>query len=469
MRLTKIVATLGPASWSEEQIRSLTKAGMNVARINFSHGNTEQHRGTIQRIKQLNEKEGLGLAILLDTKGAEVRTGEVATPILITKGQEVLFSTTEQHDKNRATITLNYPHFAKDAKDTDRILLDNGELTFAIVSIDGEVVVARAKQDGKIGSRRHVNLPGAYITLPAMMDADWVDLAMGMEEGADYVALSFIRAVDEVEQVRKFLREGGSDMKIITKVEYRQALDNIDAMIAASDGIMVARGDLGAEIPFEKVPAAQDMMVEKCRKAGKPVIVATHMLESMINHPMPTRAEATDVAHAAKTRTDATMLSGETATGINPVVALEAMAKILEETEKILTPPTLPLVGAPDDEYIARAEAAVAMAHSLNATAIVAITRSGRTAKALARCRSTIPVLTFTPEAAVQRELQLYYGILPTLVKLDADLDISAMQVMDLVTEKWGFAPGTRIVFVAGSKGPHGKIGNVQILSLIHI
>ena len=465
MRLTKIVCTLGPASSTPEMIHALSQSGMNIARINFSHGTQEGHRKTIHTVKEVNEKHGLSIALMLDTKGPEIRTGDVEQPIALTKGQEVVFSPTPVAGETRPVILVNYPEFAEDTKQAEQLLLDNGTLPFEIISIEGDKVIARALDDGKIGSRRHINLPGAHVSLPSITEKDWSDLALGVEEEMDLVALSFIRTAKEVEEVAAFLRSKGSSMKIMSKIETRESVENIDAIIAASDSIMVARGDLGAELPFQKIPAIQDMIVDKCRRAGKPVLVATQMLESMIEHPMPTRAEVTDIAHAAITRTDATMLSGETAMGQHPLASVRAMHTTLEETESHL-PENAEGDACKQDERSALAHAAVSMAPSVRATCIVVLTRSGKTAEAVSRLRPGIPTIACTELPAVQRSLQLCFGIQPFLIAFDNDPEITAERALALVAEA-GFAKkGDNVILVTDARITAGSARSVHVRSI---
>jgi pyruvate kinase len=465
MRLTKIVCTLGPSSNSPEMIRSLIEHGMNVARINFSHGTQEGHRTTIRSVKQVREEAGMPVALLLDTKGAEIRTGDVEKPIEVTAGQEVIFSYYDVPGAALPVIRVSYPEFAGDVKEAECILVDNGTMIFDAVRFnDDGSVVAKSRDNGSIGNRRHVNLPGADISLPSMTQQDWSDLEnVGIPEEMDYIALSFIRTAAEVDEVKKFITDRGSAMRVITKVETRQAVDNIDAIIASSDGIMVARGDLGAEMPFERIPAVQDMMVAKCRAANKPVIVATHMLESMIKNPMPTRAEVTDIAHAAVTRADATMLSGETAAGTYPLQSIDAMSRTLIETESHLADEPLPN-GKSDDERIALADAAVSMADALHTPLIVVITRSGDTARAVSRLRPKVPVLACTKHAPVERSLQLLYGVITAAMPADStDPETSVSNALRIVKERGLATAGQDIVIIADTPTGSSKVRSVQL------
>ncbi|MEI8229531.1 MAG: pyruvate kinase [Candidatus Peregrinibacteria bacterium] len=418
-RLTKIICTLGPASDTYEQIRALAEAGMNIARINLSHGKREEHAAVIAHIRRLNE-EGYCIGHFMDTRGAEIRSGVVIQPIPIALGQEVVFSSNPKYQdpKNRAVIEVNYDSFAQDVRETKSILLDNGSISFDIVSIEKDgAVIAKALDAGSIGSRRHINLPGADIDLPSLTQKDWDDIAYGADEGVDAVALSFIRTAEEIEEVRALLMKKKSAMQIITKIETKVAVGkNLREIIDASDAIMVARGDLGTDIPIEELPAYQDEIVSLCIDAGKPVIVATHMLESMSAFPLPTRAEVTDVAHATATRTDTTMLSGETAAGKHPVKCVEMMDRIIRATEtREFRFHHFDDIAIRNDRD-ARAEAAVRLAKTTEADAMIVITRSGQTAREVARFRPDLPVIACTPTAAVQHSLTIVYGIFPLVV-----------------------------------------------------
>lgn len=468
MRLTKIVCTLGPASFDADNLLALMRRGMNVARINFSHGSQEGHLGTIQRVREIAAKNGYDIPVMLDTKGPEIRTGDVEAPIAVKKGEEVLFTYDKKATHSGTIIHVNYPEFGNDVTQAEAILVDNGELTFAFVkkNDDGSVIL-RAEQDGMIGNRRHVNLPGANVSLPSVTEQDWSDLEFGVKHELDMTALSFIRAADEIKEVRAFLNKHNSPMKIIAKIETRQSVDNIGEIIDASDGIMVARGDLGAEMPFEKIPAVQDMIVRMCRAAGKPVIVATQMLESMIKNPMPTRAEVTDVTHAAISGTDMTMLSGETAAGKFPLQAVAAMSLILEETEKrVGCGCNCCECGSAHDDSAVRAEAAATMAKSSDAAAIIVLCNSGRTAELLSGFRPNVPVYAFSDNAALRRSFQLRFGVTPVEMEMAKDCEENIDTALAAL-EKQGFAKkGDRIVVVARTQERKGPVVTVNLRSL---
>jgi pyruvate kinase len=421
MRLTKIICTLGPACRSEEGLRKLLEGGMDVSRLNFSHGSHDEHGETIKRLRAACKEMDQTVAIMMDTKGPAIRTLDRKEPLIIKEKEEVVFSPLEKPKTKGTVIQVDHAGFVKDAKGTKTILVDNGEIVFEVLEVTADGVRARAQSDGKMGSRRHVNLPGAKISLPSITEKDWSDIEFGCQQGLDFVALSFVRCKKDIEDVRDFIAKKKGNLKVIAKIENGEALENIVEIIEAADGLMVARGDLGSEIPFEKVPAVQDELVARCRNAGKPVIVATHMLESMIHSPLPTRAEVTDIAHAAVTGSDCTMLSGETASGAFPYRALNTMHRVLVETEKARLNAAIYI---DDDEEgmppQAHAVAAVTMASELKATAIVVFTKSGGIAKAVSRLRPTVPVLAFMDEPTIERNAQMYFAVEPLHLAIDA-------------------------------------------------
>lgn len=469
MRLTKIVCTLGPASNSPENIEKMIHAGMNVARINFSHGDGETHASTIHAVKKIAEANGYDIPTMLDTKGPEIRTGDVAAPIAVKKGEDVLFTFDKKATYDGTIVHVNYPEFGKDALKAEAIIVDNGDMAFTLVKSnpDGSVIL-KAQQDGMIGNRRHVNLPGADVSLPSITEKDWKDLEFGVQEKMDYVALSFIRTAADVEEVRAFLKKKGSEMKIISKIENRASVQNIGEIIDASDGIMVARGDLGAEMPFQKIPAVQDMIVRMCRAAGKPVIVATQMLESMIKNPMPTRAEVTDVAHAALTGTDTTMLSGETAAGAYPFESVAAMSSILEETESRMSGGSCGGCdcGRAHDDSAVRAEAAVTMAHSGDASAIVVLCNTGKTAELMSGYRPGVPVFAFSDSPALRRQLAIRFGITPVDITMESDGELNIERALSTLVKKGLAKKKERVVVVARTQVRSGPLVTVHLRNI---
>jgi len=426
LRRTKIICTIGPSSWDEKTLFTLADHGMNVARLNFSHGELANHRRIIDMIRSYNDSHALNVAIMLDTQGAEIRTGDVQDPIPIAAGEEVVFTSHPSKNEKRKVVEVGYDHFAKDVMETDRILIDNGELSFDIVRSEPDgSVIGRARESGKIGTRRHINLPGANIDMPSITEKDWADIEYGARENLDFIALSFIRSPDEVHTVRKFLQKLKSTSQIISKIETQQGVANIAEIIDASDAIMIARGDLGAEVPFERLPLIQDEIVVRCKDAGKPVIIATHMLESMCVHPIPTRAEVTDTAHAVVTGADCSMLSGETASGGRPVDTLDAMAKIElameEHMAKLETVYEIHFQSREEEEM----DGAVMLAQKQKAGAFVVITETGRTARHISKFRPALPIIALTPNPHIQRSLALCYGVYPLTVPFAPSDDVT--------------------------------------------
>jgi pyruvate kinase len=447
---------------------------MNIARINLSHGAWEQHLGVIRTVKALNAKlakQGkppTSVAIMLDTQGAEVRTGVVEVPMSIKANEEVIFSFKPLKKEKKQVIAVNHKLFHLDAKDAETILLDNGKMSFSIVSIRKDhAVVAKAHEAGKIGSRRHVNLPGANLHMPSLSKKDWEDLAAGAKEGIDAVALSFIRTSAEVDEVRAFFKKRGKEnIQLIAKIETPLGVKNIEEIVEASDGVMVARGDLGAEVPFEKIPVIQEDIVHLCRAAGKHVIVATHMLESMIENPMPTRAEVTDIAYAAAMATDMTMLSGETASGAHPVAALSAMDRVLRETEKHLMESGRHHTEMIRSERDAQAESAVLLALSSSARAIVVMTKSGQTARDLSRFRPFMPIIALCPDASVQRSLQFHFGVVPLVISFKKDPEQTVSAALALAKKSGMLKKGDKFVLVSDAKAHPQNVSAIEVRQL---
>lgn len=469
-RLTKIICTLGPTACTPAQIAALARGGMNIARINLAHGTWPEHRKTIRIVKALNRKLAASgktpscVGILLDTKGAEVRTGVVDAALRIRKGELVVFSPRQLPNEKLQVIIVNHKTFAKDAKQADQILLDNGKMSFELVTsrADGSVI-ARARQKGTVGSRRHVNLPGANLDMPSLTKDDWESIANATKEGVDFLGLSFIRQASEVEEVRAWLAKRRKAIGLIAKIETRQGLRNLSDIIDASDAIMVARGDLGAEIPFEQLPVAQNEIVLRSRAAGKPVIIATHMLESMVENPIPTRAEVTDIAHAAMTSADMTMLSGETASGAHPLLALDAMDRVLRETETHLATSVTMLNASIRNNRDAQAKAAVTDAIASNASAIVVMTRTGRTAREIARFRPHLPVIAITPDRRVQRQLQLSFGVFPLVTQFKSDPETTVVGSIALARKAGVLRKGSIIALISDVKAHDKCVSTIQI------
>lgn len=467
MRLTKIVCTLGPTSQTPERLRELIGGGMNIARLNLSHGTHEQHRAVIASIRSINAERGhTPVAIMLDTKGPEVRTGDRETPIDVGPGEEIVFSFSPQRDERRKVIKVDYKDFAADVQDAECILVDNGEMAFDVVSVRGDgSVVAKSREGGTIGSRRHVNLPGSVIHLPSITPKDWQDITFAADEKLDFIALSFLRDAETLGEVRRFLEERNMPIRLVAKIETQQGVDNLGEIIDAADGVMVARGDLGAEVPFERLPAIQDEIVSRCRDKGKPVIIATHMLESMIVQPIPTRAEITDIAHAATSGADATMLSGETASGKHPLVCLRTMDKVLRATEEYVGRFRVSeqfAIGLRNDRDTL-ADAAINLAKSSGVSAIVVFTRTGRTAQEVSRLRPMLPIIACTDDPRIERSLQLSFGVtalhFPFVPKLEDNVATAVSRIRELQL----LQAGEKIVLLSDMKTLGQTVETLQV------
>lgn len=415
IKMTKVVCTIGPKTESVEMLTKLVESGMNVMRLNFSHGDFEEHGTRIKRIREVMEKTGKNIGILLDTKGPEIRTGKLegGKDILLEAGNKITITTDYSYVGNKDKISVSYPGIVNDLKSGNVVLLDDGLVGLEVDSIKGNEIVCTIRNTGELGETKGVNLPGVSVGLPALAEKDIADLKFGCEQGVDFVAASFIRKASDVAEVRKVLDEnGGANIKIIPKIENQEGVDNFDEILELSDGIMVARGDLGVEIPAEEVPFVQKMMIRKCNAAGKPVITATQMLDSMIRNPRPTRAEAGDVANAILDGTDAVMLSGESAKGKYPVEAVQMMASISKRTDefKKFKNPIVPKTGT-----VTVTEAisigAVESTQILDAKLIICWTKSGRAARMLRKYGPTVPIIALTDSEQTARQLSLVRGV----------------------------------------------------------
>lgn len=418
MRKTKIVCTLGPNEDDRDLMMALCREGMDVARFNFSHGDYEEQRARFALLRSCREECGRPVAALLDTKGPEIRTGllENHEKVHLEEG-ETLILTVEECVGTKEKVFINYSGLNEDVKTGDHILIDDGLIDLEILRVDEKDIVCRIISGGLLGEKKGVNVPGVSIKLPALTEKDIEDIKFGIQEGFDFIAASFVRNAECIHQIRKILEEGNSDMCIIAKIENQEGLDNLDEIIEAADGIMVARGDLGVEVEPQKLPHLQKMMINKCNKAGRIVITATQMLDSMIRNPRPTRAEVADVANAVYDGTDAVMLSGETAMGKYPLAALQMMSQIAEETEQFIdySVPQRRKVDHEKMNHISSAvcSSAVMTAEELNAKAIVVPTVSGFTAKMISKYRPSVPILATSPMTSTVRHMMLYWGVSP--------------------------------------------------------
>lgn len=455
MKKTKIICTMGPNTDNDDIMKALALNGMDVARFNFSHGDAEEHRARLLVLEKVREELDLPIAALLDTKGPEIRTGRLqdGKKVTLKAGDTYILTTKEQiGDAHKGYI--NYAGLPADVASGNRILIDDGLIELEVTSVAGEEIVCRIINGGELGERKGVNVPKVKIKLPALTEKDKEDILFGIEAGFDFVAASFVRNAEAVKEIRQLLQEHGSSMQIISKIENAEGLENIDAIIEASDGIMVARGDMGVEIPAEQVPHVQKMLIRKCNEACKVVITATQMLDSMIRNPRPTRAEVTDVANAVYDGTDAIMLSGETAMGQYPVEAVRMMSQIAEEAEKYLdyTAYQNRRVSEKNIKNISNSVcySSVSTAHNLGARVIVAPTISGFTARMLSKWRPSTMIAGLSPSMAAVRQMQLYWGVKPFHAKRADSTDVLIHSSVELLKEKEIIQKGDLVVATAG-------------------
>ncbi len=468
MKKTKMVCTVGPASESEEILTKIMEAGMNASRHNFSHGDHAEHKARIEMVRKIAKKLNREVAVILDTKGPEIRTGNFEPSKLeLQKGSEFTIYVGEEVVGDATKCSVSYDGLANDVKPGNTILIDDGLVGLEVKSVEGNKIICEVMNTGLVGSHKGVNVPGVSVNLPALTEKDKADLKFGCEMGVNMIAASFVRKVEDVRAIRKVLDEnGGKDILICPKIENQEGIDNIDEIIAESDALMVARGDLGVEIPIENVPAAQKMMIKKCNEAGIPVITATQMLDSMIRNPRPTRAEVSDVANAIFDGTDAIMLSGESANGSYPVEAVRTMARIAEEAEKQLKYQVavskatnhIPAISG----VISRA--ACNAANELHASAIVSSTQSGATAKRLSQCRPECPVIAITPDVTVARQLAFSWGVYPVVSERLESTDEMMNNSVEIAKENGFVKSGDTVVIAAGV--PAAEVGATNLMKV---
>lgn len=455
MKKTKIVCTMGPNTDNREIMKELALNGMDVARFNFSHGDHAEHKHRLEILESVREELGIPIASLLDTKGPEIRTGKLKDGKKVTLKEGDLYTlTTEEIVGDETRGYINYAGLAEDVKPGDRILIDDGLIELHVREVNGTDIVCRIENGGELGEKKGVNVPGVRVKLPALTDKDKEDIRFGVDAGFDFVAASFVRNADAIREIREILDEKGSAMQIIAKIENEEGIENIDSIIEASDGIMVARGDMGVEIPAEKVPHIQKMIIRKCNLACKVVITATQMLDSMIRNPRPTRAEVSDVANAVYEGTDAVMLSGETAMGSYPIEAVRMMSQIAEESEKYLDYMFYQRrkVSAENLRNISNTVcySSVATASDLEAPVIVAPSVSGFTTRMLSKWRPKALIAGLSPSMTVVRQMQLYWGVKPFHAKRAESTDALLFASVELLKEKGIVKEGEIVVATAG-------------------
>ncbi|MDQ8701599.1 pyruvate kinase [Streptomyces sp. LHD-70] len=471
MRRAKIVCTLGPATDSYDQIKALVEAGMDVARFNLSHGTYAEHEERFKRVREAAEETGRSVGILADLQGPKIRLGRFTEgPVLLERGDDFTITVEDGIQGDRQTCGTTYDGLAADVTTGERILVDDGKVTLEVTDVDGPRVHTTVIEGGMVSDHKGLNLPGVAVSVPALSEKDVEDLRWALRTGADVIALSFVRSGRDIEDVHRIMDEEGRRLPVIAKVEKPQAVENIDDIVAAFDGIMVARGDLGVEMPLEQVPIVQKRAIKLAKRNAKPVIVATQMLDSMIDNSRPTRAEASDVANAVIDGTDAVMLSGETSVGKYPVETVRTMSRIVAAAEEDILAKGLPPLterSKPRTQGGAVARAAAEMGDFLGAKFLVAFTQSGDTVKRLSRYRSPIPLLAFTPDAATRSQLNLTWGVETFLGPHVDSTDAMVAQVDEQLLKIGRCQKGDIVVITAGS--PPGVPGSTNLVRVHHI
>jgi pyruvate kinase len=460
MRRAKIVATLGPAASSYEQIRAIIDAGVDVCRMNLSHGDYTVHESVYANIRKAANDSGRAVAVMVDLQGPKIRLGKFeGGPYDLAVG-DIFRITTEEILGTKELSGTTYKGLPNDVKPGDFLLIDDGKVKVEVVDSDGTVVTTKVIVAGPVSNNKGINLPGVAVNVPALSEKDEADLRWGLRLGTDLIALSFVRNAEDIDRVHEIMAEEGRKVPVIAKIEKPQAVEALEGIVDAFDAIMVARGDLGVELPLEAVPIVQKQAVELARRMAKPVIVATQMLESMIHSPVPTRAETSDVANAVLDGADAVMLSGETSVGEYPVVTVQTMARIVKSTEEHGLERIAPLTNKPRTQGGAITLAAIEVAEFVEAKYLCIFTESGDSARRMARLRSSIPMLAFTPEPAIRRRLALTWGVQTYLVDRVTHTDSMFGQVDDILLGQGLAEIGDKVVVISGS--PPGIAGSTN-------
>jgi pyruvate kinase len=478
MRRAKIVATIGPASSDADTLEKLLAHGVDVARLNFSHGRHEEHAQVLDRLRAASRHLGKAVAVLQDLQGPKIRTGPLEAGragVRLEPGAEMVITTEGEIQGTAQRVSTTYPHLAEDVRPGDRLLIDDGLIELRVLSTDGVRARAEVVEGGMLGEHKGINLPGVALRAEALSDKDRADLAFGISHGVDYVALSFVRSPDDVAACRSEMERIGRVVPVIAKIEKPEAIERIDAILAAADGVMVARGDLGVEILPERVPLLQKEICRKANAAGKPVIIATQMLNSMIDHPRPTRAEATDVANAIWDGADAVMLSGESASGKYPLASVQMLDRIVREAEAGVAPRAVRIAtvtpgarAGPISEVIAASACDAAAASG--AIAVCCFTLRGETARQLARYRPTVPIVAFSPDQAIRRRLALYWGVVAKVMEPVKNADLMAELVAERLVQEGIGGIGERVVLVHGSPlGIPGQTNSIRLHEIAHV
>lgn len=462
MRRAKIVCTMGPAVESTEKAAALIAAGMNVARLNLSHGGYDEHQNHLDLVRKAAADAGKPVAILVDLQGPKIRLGRFENgPHELSRG-DVFTITIDEVSGTKERVGTTYKGLTGDCKPGDRILIDDGKVTVEVTAVKGNDVVTKVIEPGAVSNNKGINLPGVAVSVPAMSEKDKEDLRWGLKAGADFIALSFVRSAKDIDDVHKIMDEEGIRLPVIAKIEKPQAVDNLEEIVAAFDGIMVARGDLGVEMPIEDIPLVQKRCVTLARENAKPVIVATQMLDSMITNSRPTRAEATDCANAVLDGADALMLSGETSVGAFAIEAVQTMARIIEKTEQEALHLIPALQHNPRTKGGAITKAATEVGLTVGAKFLAAFTKSGDSARRMSRLRCSIPILALTPDSSTFNQMSLSWGVEPILTPLVTTTDEMVKQVDAILLESQRAAKGEQILIVAGS--PPGIPGSTNAM-----
>jgi pyruvate kinase len=466
MRRAKIVCTLGPAVESPEGIASLIDAGMNVARLNLSHGEYAEHQARLELVRSIAAKKGVSVAILVDLQGPKIRLGRFESGPHDLKVNDLLTITIEDVAGTKDLVSTTYKGLPKDCRAGDRILVDDGKVALEVIDVSANEVRTKCVEAGPISNNKGLNLPGVAVSVPALSEKDIEDLKWGLKAGADFIALSFVRSSKDLDGALSVMKELGIYRPVIAKIEKPQAVDNLEEIIKVFDGIMVARGDLGVEMPIEDIPLVQKRCITLAREEAKPVIVATQMLDSMITNSRPTRAEATDCANAVLDGADALMLSGETSVGSYPIEAVKTMARIIEKTETDALHLIPALLHNPKTKGGAITKAATEVGQVIGAKVLATFTKSGDSARRMSRLRSNIPVVALTPDETTYRQLALSWGVEPFITPLVKTTDEMVKQVDAILIEEKRVTKGEAIMIVAGS--PPGIPGSTNAMR-VHI
>ena len=462
MRRAKIVCTLGPAVESIEKITELIDAGMNMARLNLSHGSHGEHQKRLDLVRAAAKKANKAVAILVDLQGPKIRLGKFSSgPHELSRG-DTFTITTDDIAGTKDKVSTTYKGLPGDCKAGDAIMIDDGKVSVQVVQVKGNDVITKVIQPGMVSNNKGINLPGVAVSLPALSEKDIADLRWGLEAGVDFIALSFVRNAADIKDIHKIMDEVGVKVPVIAKIEKPQAVENLQEIVDAFDGIMVARGDLGVELPIEDVPMVQKRCITMARESAKPVIVATQMLDSMMTNSQPTRAEATDCANAVLDGADALMLSGETSVGDFPIDAVKVMARIIERTEEVALDQIPPLKHSPATKAGAITKAATEVGSTVGAKFLVAFTQSGDSARRMSRLRSPIPMLALTPEIGTYNRLALSWGVESLLTASVNHTDEMVMQVDTILIESKRVKIGDLVLIVAGS--PPGIPGSINAM-----